>query len=213
MSGFDNANGVLNNLNSNINGILSTKPAAQYSSGARTTLKINGKLAGFAFGISWKINTNYIENNTIDDYLPTELIPQRITCEGTISALHIPGQSATTQMWQADVLSFLFHRYIQIEVRDSQSDQLLFFTSKAVITSRQEDIRVDSLSQVTLSFRAIGWKDEKQPETPENFDQESGVNNSDTTLDLNGSSRLQLPKFGPPDTVSPANLGFKPGNF
>jgi hypothetical protein len=191
MSGFDNANGVFNNLNSNIGGILSTKPAAQYSSGARTVIKINGKLAGFAFGVSWRINTNYIENNTIDDYLPVELIPQRITCEGTISALHIPGQSATTQMWQADVLSFLFHRYIQIEVRDSQSDQLLFFTSKAVITSRQEDIRVDALSQVTLQFKAIGWKDEKKPDTPDNFNQTSG--NSDTTLYPDSSKTLQLP--------------------
>lgn len=212
MSGFDNANPILNNLNSNINGILSTKPAAQYSSGARTVIKINGKPVGFAFGVSWNITTDFVENRTIDDYLPAELMPTRVSCEGSISALHIPGQSATTQMWQADVLSFLFHRYIQIEVRDSQSDKLLFFTSKAVITSRREDIRVDSLSQVSLTFKAIGWKDEKQPETPENFDQESGTN-SESGLQLNGSSRLELPKFGPPNTSSPANLGFKPGNF
>jgi hypothetical protein len=196
MSGFDNNNGVLNNLNSNISGILSTKPAAQYASGARCILKINGKLVGFAFGVSWRITTSYIENNTIDDYLPAELIPQRISVDGTISALHIPGQSATTELWQSDVLSFLFHRYVQIEVRDSQTDQLLFHTNQAVFTSRQEDIKVDQLSNVSLTWKAIGWNDEKPPETPENFDKESGLN--DTKLQTDLSSRLQLPKFGIP---------------
>jgi hypothetical protein len=105
--------------------------------------------------------------------LANELAPSRITVEGTISALHIPGQSATTEFWQPDVLSFLFHQYITIEVRDSQSDDLLFYTAKAMITSRAEDIRVDQLANVTLQFRAIGWLDERKPKAPPNgFDQE-----------------------------------------
>jgi hypothetical protein len=171
MSGFDNSNKIVSNLNANVSGILSTKPTAQYSSGARCALKINGKIVGFAFGISWRINTIYVENNTIDNYSPVELMPQRVSVEGNISALHIPGESATTGFLQADMLSFLFHKYITIEARDSKTDELLFFTNKAVIVSRQEDIRVDQLSSVVLSFRAIGWSDEKKPQPPNNYDQ------------------------------------------
>jgi len=167
MAGFNNrsnaAGQVLDNVASNVAGVFSTKPSARYASGARTILKINGKIAAFAFGISWKINTQVTEIQTIDDYFPHELAPQRVSVEGTISALHIPGQSAGTELWQPDAINFLFQQYITIEVRDT-TDQLLFYTSKAMITSRAEDLKVDSLASVQLSWRAIGFQDERKPE-------------------------------------------------
>jgi hypothetical protein len=166
-SGFNNKPGVgeqlLNNVASNVSGVFSTKSSARYASGARCILKINGKVSGFAFGISWKINTAVTEVQTIDDYFPYEFAPQRVTVEGTLSALHIPGQSAGTELWQPDAINFLFQQYIAIEVRDT-TDNLLFYTDKAMITSRAEDIRVDALSSVQLSWRAIGFQDERKPE-------------------------------------------------
>jgi len=172
-NGFNNKPPVAQSLVSgalgDLSGIISTRPVAKYMSGARCILKINSKLVGFAFGITWRINTSYTDINVIDDVLPTELAPQRITVDGTISALHIPGQSVTTELWQPDVLSFLFNQYVTIEVRDSQTNNLLFYAGKAVITSRQEDIRVDQLANVNLSWRAIGWKDEKIPELPDGY--------------------------------------------
>jgi hypothetical protein len=163
MSGFDNIPNISNNINSNVSGIFSAKSTAKYASGARTTLKINGKIVGFCFGVSWRITTQVTEIVTIDDYLPHELAPQRISVEGSLSALHIPGVSAGSELWQSDALNFLFQQYITIEVRDV-TDQLLFYTARAMITSRQEDIRVDSLANVQLSFRAIGFQDERKPE-------------------------------------------------
>lgn len=169
-NGFNNRPNVTNrlgdNLTSQVAGIFSTRPSAKYSSGARTILKINGKIVGFAFGISWRINTQTTDINTIDDYFPVELVPQRVTVEGSINALHIPGTSAGTELWQPDALNFLFQQYITIEVRDS-SDQLLFYTSKAMITSRSEDIKVDQLANVQLTWRAIGFQDERKPELAE----------------------------------------------
>jgi hypothetical protein len=175
MPGFNNTPPIgqrlADNVASNVSGIFSTKAQAKYASGARCQLKINGGLVGFAFDISWRMNTTVVEVNTIDDYLPYELAPQRITCEGTLSALHIPGTSTGTLLWQPDILNFLFQQYISIEVRDSASDQLLFFTDKAMITSRSEDIRVDSLAQVQLSWKAIGYRDERTPELPVDLNQ------------------------------------------
>src|SRR6516162_8237910 len=84
-TGFDNGSAgqtLVNNALSNVAGILSTRPNAKYLSGARVTLKINGKLVGFAFGISWNITTDFIEINTCDDYLPYELAPRRVTKDG-----------------------------------------------------------------------------------------------------------------------------------
>ena len=173
-NGFNNkpniAQGVLDNIAGNLTGIFSTRPTAKYASGARCVLKINGKVVGFAFSIAWRINTSYTEVNCIDDYLTQELVPQRVSVDGSISALHIPGTSAGTENWQPDVLSFLFNRYVAIEVRDSQTDDVLFFTGKAVITSRQEEMRVDQLSNVSLSFKAIGWQDERPPAYPSDIE-------------------------------------------
>lgn len=169
MSGFNNRPGVgqrlIDNAASNVAGVFSTKTSARYASGARCVLKINGRVSGFAFGVSWKITTQVTEIQTIDDYFPYELAPQRISVEGSISALHIPGQSAGTELWQPDALNFLFQQYITIEVRDSATDQLLFHTDQAMITSRMEDIKVDQLSSVSLTWRAIGFRDERMPET------------------------------------------------
>ena len=169
--GFNNTPPVVqqlgdNLIGGNLGGILSTRAEAKYSSGARTILRINGKIVGFAFGVSWDIVTMYGEITAIDNPLPEELIPQRIRVQGQISALHIPGFGAGTQLWQADILSFLFHQYLSIEVRDSVTDAILFYAPKAVITTRHEEIKVDSLAAVTLSFMAIGFRDEKNPTAP-----------------------------------------------
>lgn len=156
-----------NVLEGNLGGIISTRPSAKYMSGARCILKINNRPVGFAFGIAWRIDTLFTEITVIDNPLPEELVPKAIKVTGSISALHIPGLGAGIQLWQADVLSFLFHQYITIEVRDSSTNTLLFFAPKAVIISRQEDIKVDELAQVSLSFQAIGFRDEKTPEIPD----------------------------------------------
>lgn len=188
-TGFDNspgfAEGLVNNIASNVSGIFSTRPNAKFMSGARCTLKINGKLVGFAFAINWTINTMVTEINTIDDYLPYELAPQRITCEGSVSALHIPGVSANTENWQADVLSFLFQPYMSIEARDSATNQIIFATDKAMIVSRSEELKVDSLSNVTIRWRAIGYIDEKTPVPLHNYDQPNNNPNSPATSQTN----------------------------
>ena len=188
-TGFDNKPGfgasTVNNLASNLAGVVSTRPNAKFMSGARCTLKINNKLVGFAFGISWNINTTVTEINTIDNYLPYELAPQRITVEGTISALHIPGESAGTDAWQGNVMSFLFAPYIAIEARDSTTNQIIFATDKAMIVSRSEELRVDQLSNITLRWKAIGYMDEQAPELDT---QAANYNKASTAVSKPGGS-------------------------
>lgn len=179
---------VNNALEGNFGGIISTRAMAKYMSGARCILRVNSKIVGFAFGISWRIQTSFTEIDTIDNVLPDELAPRRIQVDGSISALHIPGRGIGIQLWQPDVLSFLFHQYITIEVRDSQTNDLLFLAPKAVITTRQEEVKVDDLAQVSLSFQAIGFRDEKDPEQPSGVDTSS----SDVSLGDAGSPLKQV---------------------
>lgn len=157
---------IAQNALDSVGGIFANASLAKYSSGARAILKINGQIIGFAFGIQWSISTSQRELYTIDDWLPAELIPGPVSVSGTISALHIPGESATKREYQGTILSHPMHKYITIEVRDSQTDALLFFTNKAAITNKTEMIGAEELSKVTLQFKAIGWLDEKQPTQP-----------------------------------------------
>jgi hypothetical protein len=165
-----------NILESAIGGIISTRPAAKYMSGARTVLRVNGDIVGFAFSVAWRINTLYTEIDVIDDPFPAELAPRRVQVDGSISALHIPGKGPGVKLWQPDVLSFLFNQYITIEVRDSKTNKLLFLTTKAVITTRHEEIKIDDLAQISLTFQAIGFLDERTPDEP------GGVNTTSTSL-------------------------------
>lgn len=167
------------NALTNLEGIFSLKPMAKYLSGARCVLRMNGKIVGFAFGISWNITTDATEINTIDDYLPYELAPSRITVTGQITGFRIPGSGPGQQLLQPDVLSFLHQRYVEIEVRDSQTDNLIFLTKKALITNRSESVRSDALAEMSLNFKAIGYADERIPQVP------AGVGE---TVDINGTS-------------------------
>jgi hypothetical protein len=161
------ASQLLQNATDSFGSILSIKPVAKYLSGARCILRINGKIVGFAFGISWNIQTAVEEINTIDDYLPHELAPTRIEVSGTISGFRIPGSGPGALKMQTDMVSFLQQRYIEIEVRDSQSDNLIFLTRKALITRRSENIKTGSLADLSLEFRAIGFLDERgNPKVP-----------------------------------------------
>jgi hypothetical protein len=183
-SGQGLVSGLAGNLASNIDGIFSIKPMAKYLSGARCTLKINGKIIGFAFGISWNIETSVTEINTIDDPLAYELAPCNISVTGQISGFRIPGSGPGQMLIQGDVLSFVHQRYVEIEVRDTQTDNLIFLTKKAMITSRSENIRSDALAEMTLNFKAIGFADERTPKLPD------GVGDSVSATGINPLTSL-----------------------
>ena len=168
------------NAASNLEGIFSLKPMAKYFSGARCVIRMNGKIVGFAFGISWRIVTDAVEINTIDDYLPYELAPSRISVSGQITGFRIPGSGPGTLLLQPDQLSFLHQRYVNIEVRDSQTDNLIFLTKKALITSRSENITAENIAKMTMDFKAIGFFDERTPQIPSGVGSAGGVDTNGT---------------------------------
>jgi hypothetical protein len=155
------------NLLSNFQGWFAVNPQGKYMSGARTIIRINGELIGFAFSVAWNIKTEQDEIWQIDDWTPYEIAPKRISVEGTLGCLYQPiAGSPTKRNIMSNVLSFMFQKYVTIEVRDSLTDALLFKTSKAVITGNQTSISTENPAQMTLSWKAIGWVDEKVPNYP-----------------------------------------------
>jgi len=138
----------------------------KYLVGGRATLSVNGKIFGFAFSVGFNIKTEQTEILTIDDYLPYEFAPRRISIDGTIGMLHIPGRGPSKTLAQANELSFLFHKYVTIEIVDQKTFATIFKSDKCVITSRSQSIQEGQLSNIQLSWRAIGWRDEMIPQVP-----------------------------------------------
>lgn len=163
-SGRSIADGILSNVISNV--ATSLSPEMKYHTGARAVIKINDKLFGFAFAVSWNIQTENQEIMTIDDYMPVELAPRVITINGSLGTFVIPGRSPTSELLQSHILSFMQNKYITIEVSDSASGSILFKTNKAVITSCQTSVQADQVSVTQLTWKAIGWQNEFVPEPP-----------------------------------------------
>jgi hypothetical protein len=177
--------------------IMSLKQEAKYMTGARTVIKVNGQLVGFAFQVSWNIATEQTEIYTIDDPLPHEIAPKRISVSGTLGGLIIPGRSPTAELLQSDMLSFLVNKYITIEVRDSVTDEIIFKTNQAVVTSSQGSLTADQMGTMQLSWKAVGWTNEQFPETPVGIDKTSTEAQSpgNKTLDRLKKNLPKIPGF------------------
>lgn len=134
------------------------RPSARYMTGARTTLKINDQIIGFAFQVTWNVQNQVTQINTIDDIVPWELAPKRVSVSGTLGLFQIPGNSPVQAGIMPDLGSFLANKYITIEVKDSATDALLFKTNTAMITGMQGDINSERLASTTLAWQAVGWQ-------------------------------------------------------
>lgn len=158
-----------NALDSALGSISPLNNFGRYLTGSRAIIKINNKLFGFAFGVTFNIRTMHEENNTVDDWTPYELMPTRIAVDGTLSMFHVPGKGPSRELVQPNALSFLFHRYITIEIEDQMTGQKIFETKKAVITSRSQSLVAGQLSSMTLQWKSIGWIDEITPFYPTGY--------------------------------------------
>ena len=157
--------------------VFTLKPQAKYMTGARTVLKVNGKLIGYAFSVSWSCQTEGTEIFTIDDPVAWEIAPRRISVSGSLGLFQIPGQSPQAELIQSDVASFLMNRYISIEIRDSATDTIMFKTNKAQITGQQSDLNSEQMGRTVLQWHAVGWQVEGPP-TP--IDEDTMKTNPDT---------------------------------
>lgn len=166
----------------NFGGILSLRPQAKYMTGARTVIKVNDKIIGFAFQVSWNISTEQTEIYTIDDTLPHEIVPKRISVSGSLGCFVIPGRSPTAEVIQSDIMSFLTNKYITIEVRDSVTDEIIFKTSQAVVTNNQTSLTADQAGTMQLNWKAVGWLSEQSPKPPEKINEAKGTIDADNAI-------------------------------
>jgi hypothetical protein len=153
-----------------------------YMTGSRAIIKINDKLFGFAFGVSYDIETSQTEIRTIDDYTAYELAPSMIRVSGTLSMFHIPGRGPGNELIQPNILAFLFHKYITIRIEDQTTGKILFQTNRAQITNRRQRLQAGEMSTIELTWKALGWQDEQEPFYPDGYDRPDNVIENATNI-------------------------------
>jgi hypothetical protein len=144
-----------------------------YVNGARAILSIHNQPFGYAFAVSYNIQMASEENWTIDDWTPYEIAPTKISVSGTIGSFHLAGKSPGKTHIHPNVLSFMMHKYISIDIRDRGTNQTIFKTNKAMITGKQQNITAGELSTITLTFKAVGWADDVTPNYPGGYSSDS----------------------------------------
>ena len=174
---------VVENVASNAGTIFSLKPTAKYLTGARTVIKVNGNLVGFAFAVSWQISTDATEIRTIDDPIAYELAPRQISVGGTIGGFIIPGKSPQAELLQTDLANFLMNKYITIEVRDSATDTIIFKTNRAMVTGSSGSTSAEKPAEMSLTWKAVGWQAESPPTPPADSDMDKVSNGAGGFLD------------------------------
>jgi hypothetical protein len=155
---------------SNMGGFISLRPSAKYMSGARTTIKINDRIMSFAFSVSWDIETELTEIRTVDELRAYEFGPRKISVSGTVGSWVLPGESPQINNIQANALSFIFDKYVTIEVRDSVTDNIIFRTNNAMFSRSRGSLARGTLGNMELSWRAIEWINEESPKYPDRDD-------------------------------------------
>jgi hypothetical protein len=141
-------------------------PSARFIAGGRTIISINKVSAPRLSSISWRILTEQRPIREIDNHFAYELAPNIIDVSGAYTEYREPFRGPTISQHQANPLSFMWHPYISIEVRDSLTDALLFFSGKCAITERSESVSMDGLMMTSIKWQALAWKDEYEPTIP-----------------------------------------------
>ena len=153
------------------------RPMGKFMNGSRAIIKVNGKIAGFAFGVSWNIATIHNEVFELDNFLPYELAPTLLRVSGSLSMFHMPGKGPSNLNMQANRMSFLHQKYVTIQIVDQQTSNIILNVQKAVITNRSQALQAGEQSTIVLDWMAIGWQDDQTPEYAKGYDKKS---NEDT---------------------------------
>jgi hypothetical protein len=160
--------------------VISLNKGTKFLDGGRAVVKVNNRIFGFFFGVTWNIDLEHTPIYTIDDYMPYELSPRKIRITGSLSSYVVPGESPQHHQIASDMMSFLFDRYISIKIEDSNTRAIVFQTDQAIITRCRGSIQAQGPATLTLDWEAISWEDNYDP-----LDQEIEWLNEDGDSDSN----------------------------
>lgn len=132
------------------------RPYPEYSTGARSVIRINNKRIAAALEVNWSINIEHQELRSIDSYLPWELIPGQVSIEASLRRFVHPDSTAAGDGLFTIIQAALHTPYAELEVRD-RLGTLLFF-ARGSFTSLQGAVAQGQVTVESVKFQGYYWK-------------------------------------------------------
>lgn len=135
----------------------------QILAGYRTVLKINNNVVGAGFVIDYTIETSEVDIQGLDNVVPTELAPDRISVTMNIRVYRTPDNDPVNNLIaplgdSANALdAFTKSPYISVEIRDKQTDKTILFLPRAWLFRRQGGVDAENVLIETWSLKSIGF--------------------------------------------------------
>lgn len=134
-------------------------------------VSINKQSYAFGAVLDYTIDTQVSEFGGIDSMLPIELAPERLrvsmsmrifrTTDNDPSMEGIHFQKSTKS--ERDQDEFAQKKYIEIEVRDRQTDQTIMFIPRALVSARSASVDAEGLMTENWSIVGIGFVGAEYP--------------------------------------------------
>jgi hypothetical protein len=133
--------------------------------GARTLVKINGELFAAGYVLDYTIETAVTVIDGIDNVLPNELAPERITVSMSMKVYRTPENDPVTMDFAPrgdnalddPQKGFTQSSYISIEIRDRITDKTVIFLPRAWITKHSGSMEAEGILSETWHVKSIGF--------------------------------------------------------
>jgi hypothetical protein len=131
--------------------------------GYRTILKINNSVVGAGFVVDYNIETSEVTISGIDNVVPSELAPDKITVTMNIRVYRtanndpVAGLIAPLGDNANQLDAFTKSPYISVEIRDKVTDKTIIFLPRAWVFRRSGTVDAENLLIETWSIKSIGF--------------------------------------------------------
>lgn len=139
----------------------------QLLSGQRIAVSLNGKEIAYGVVMDFNIDTHVSETRGVDSVLPIELYRSFVSVAMSLRVYRTPendpgtlGLMPAKMDHENDQLAsgFAVGRYMQIEVRDQQTDKIVLYFPRALMSSRSGSTSAGDLTTETWSVVCIGYR-------------------------------------------------------
>lgn len=127
----------------------------QLQTGSGVLLKGNGKVLGFATGITFTRSQNIKPLYELDNPIAVELIPTNYSVNGALMGIRIAGSNGLDGSGLMDlsfIQNFFNQKYVGLEIVDRRTNKTLYYIQKVLFTSDSWTIQNRALITFSASF-------------------------------------------------------------
>ena len=139
----------------------------QLLSGQRVAIRLQSDIIAYGMVVDFNIDTQVTEVRGIDSVLPIELYPSSVRVTLSLRVYRTPDNdpgtlgilpSKMTDEGDQAAEAFAARKYLSVEVRDQQTDKIVMYFPRVMLSSRSGSVSSEDLMMETWSMVSIGYQ-------------------------------------------------------